>query len=331
MEDLHKHNEKDNPEPITPAEETEPVENEMSESDESVSADDVSQDADVSSEKNDEENPQEDALAETDKSETGPSPLNVKLSQFEGPLDLLLHLIKENKLDIFDIPINFITEQYLSYLSEMKKLDLDVSGEFLVMAATLMYIKSRMLLPVQEDDEEDEDEGLDPRDELVEKLLEYQSYKQAAKTLGEKEEERSKMYTRSASDSVLDNIVVEKVETEFTNNLYDLIEAFSRVVRSKSKEIVHEIYEESVSIEEMIHELRDVLTIKKVVSFKEIFSEKKSINELIATFMAMLELGKLRFARIEQGDMFGDIVIKKAETNESEPKTEAEGRTESEA
>ena len=244
------------------------------------------------------------------------SPLNVKLEQFEGPLDLLLHLIRENKIDIFDIPIAFITEKYLKYLSEMKQLDLDVSGEFLVMAATLIYIKSKMLLPVEEEDDEDEFAGIDPRDELVQKLLEYQSYKHAAKELGYKEDERSKMYTRSVQETFLDNVTAEQVETEFTDNLYELIEAFSRVIREKSKTIIHEVYEENISVEEKIFSIRDRLTVKGQLRFKELFSEKLTYNELIAVFIAVLELGKQRFAKIEQDSMFGEIVINKAKNDE---------------
>lgn len=243
--------------------------------------------------------------------ETAPvmSPLTVALAEFEGPLDLLLHLIKENKIDIFNIPITLITQQYLEYMQVIKKLDLDVSGEFLVMAATLLYIKSKMLLPVEEEEDE-EDEGIDPRDELVQKLLEYQSYKHAAKELGVLAEERSLTYRSRPGNSVEPPITVDCTETEFSANIYDLMQAFSRVLSSKTKHVVHEVFEESVTIEEKIYEIKEIILRCETFLFSELFAEKKTKNELIATFIAVLELVKQKSINVQQKNIFGDIVIR---------------------
>jgi len=237
------------------------------------------------------------------------SPLDIKLEVFEGPLDLLLHLIKENKIDIFDIPITIITERYLEYLRVMKELDLELSGEFLVMAATLLYIKSKMLLPVET--EEEEESGIDPRDELVQKLLEYQSFKEAAKGLGLLAQERSKVYTRQLLEEYSPWIGVDHGDAEFSANLYDLIQAFSRVLKQKSSEVIHEVYEEKISIEEKINELKDIINTKGSVGFVELFRKKKTRDELIATFMAILELSKQKFITIIQKTNFDDIILQK--------------------
>ncbi len=238
------------------------------------------------------------------------SPLNIKLDAFEGPLDLLLHLIKENKVDIFDIPITIITNQYLEYLKAMKELDLELSGEFLVMAATLLYIKSKMLLPVEPSDEE-EDSGVDPRDELVKKLLEYQSFKEAAKELGLLAQERSRVYTRSVMEDFSRFITFDNTEAEFGVNLGDLINAFSRVLKQMRKETFHEVYEESISIEQMVDEIKNIIEVNDSVPFISLFIKRKSRNALIATFFAILELAKGRVIRIVQDSMFGDIILTK--------------------
>ncbi|MBU1863403.1 MAG: segregation/condensation protein A [Candidatus Omnitrophica bacterium] len=238
-----------------------------------------------------------------------PMPLEVKLEAFEGPLDLLLHLIRENKVDIFDIPITVIADKYLEYLKTMKELDLDISGEFLVMAATLLYIKSKMLLPVEEENEEDS--GIDPRDELVRKLLEYQSFKEAAKELGMLAHERRKVYTRQLTEQFARSIMVDQGDTEFSANLYDLIQAFSSVLKEKSTEIIHEIFEEVVSIDEKVEQIKAMIAVKGLISFRELFTKKSNRNELIATFVAILELAKRRMLTIIQKHVYGDIMLQK--------------------
>ena len=238
------------------------------------------------------------------------TPLDIKLDAFEGPLDLLLHLIKENKIDIFDIPITVITHQYLEYVKEMKELDLDISGEFLVMAATLLYIKSKMLLPVEPSDDDDET-GIDPRDELVRRLLEYQSFKEAAKELGLLAEQRNKVYTRQVIEDFSRFITFDNVETEFSVNLGDLIQAFSRVMKQIHTEPFHEIYEEVISIEEMVYKIKNIINEKGTVEFSTLFIAHKSKNALIAIFFAILELAKNKILTIVQNDMFGDIILRK--------------------
>ena len=238
------------------------------------------------------------------------SPLDIKLDAFEGPLDLLLHLIKENKVDIFDIPITVIAHQYLEYLKAMKELDLEISGEFLVMAATLLYIKSKMLLPV-EPSEDEEETGIDPRDELVRRLLEYQSFKEAAKELGLLAHERSKVYTRHVGEDFSRFITFDHIDSEFSVDLGDLIQAFSRVLKEIHTEPFHEVYEEVISIEEMIHEIQHIITLKGAIEFRSLFLTRKSLNVLIATFFAILELAKNKVLTIVQNDMFGDIILQK--------------------
>jgi len=239
------------------------------------------------------------------------SPLAVNLQEFEGPLDLLLHLIKDNKIDIFDIPIFEITEKYLEYIRQMKELDLNISGDFLVMAANLLYIKSKMLLP-NETVEDEEDEGLDPRDELVQKLLEYQSFKKAARELGFLAKERSKVYTRQIPDlkEYIGNIDEEN-GPEFSADLYDLIQAFASILKEPKQEVYHEIHEETISIEEKMEEIRDTISRAGVVKFKDLFAKKRSRNILIATFFAILELSKQKCVKIKQDDTFGEIVLHK--------------------
>jgi len=239
------------------------------------------------------------------------SPLAVKLQEFEGPLDLLLHLIKDDKIDIFDIPIFDITEKYLGYIQQMKELDLNISGDFLVMAATLLFIKSKMLLPNETIEDEDED-GIDPRDELVQKLLEYQSFKKAARELGFLAKERSKVYTRQIPDlkEYIGNID-EDNGPEFSADLYDLIQAFASILKEPKPEVYHEIHEEIISIEEKMDELRDTISRDGVVKFKDLFAKKRSRNILIATFFAILELSKQKFVKIKQDGTFGEIVLHK--------------------
>lgn len=238
------------------------------------------------------------------------SPLDVKIHEFEGPLDLLLHMIRENKIDIFDIPITLITEHYLDYLKQMKELDLNISGDFLVMAATLIYIKSKMLLPAETVDE-DEDSSLDPRDELVRKLLEYQSFKEAAKELGMLAEERSKIFTRQVTDLKQYIGPIEEKDTEFTNDLYELIQAFARLLKEPKQEVVHQVTEEIVSIEEKMEEIRTAIMQKGSIRFSELFRTQRSRNLIIASFFAILELCKQKCLTVKQDDTFGEIVLHK--------------------
>lgn len=240
------------------------------------------------------------------------NPLHVKLEAYEGPLDLLLDLIKKNEMDIYNIPMSEITRQYLDYLAEMKQLNLDLAGEFIVMAATLIYIKSKMLLPQEADKEEDE-EGQDPRAELVRKLLEYQAFKEAAKELGLLEDERGKIFTRQIADYYLNEIESSgEVEVDtFSANLYDLLSAFQAVVARSGSEPVHEVFEEIISIEEKMLEVKTLLIEERRVQFSKLFRDRRTKNELIATFLALLEIVRSKFARVFQDQHFGEIVLEK--------------------
>ncbi len=237
-------------------------------------------------------------------------PLVVSLPAYEGPFDLLLDLIKKNEMDIYNIEISVITKQYLDYLQRMKQFDLEIAGEFLVMAATLVYIKSKMLLPAAEEDEDET--GEDPRTELVRKLLEYQAFREAAKSLGMLEDERGKIFTRQVADYYLSSLSAEDVAIDtFSANLYDLLNAFKSVLKGISKEAFHEVFEEVISIEQKIEEMKKLLSERGEIRFRDLFGAKVTKNELIATFLALLEVIRSKFAVVAQEKKFGEILISK--------------------
>ncbi len=241
----------------------------------------------------------------------GYDPLHVNLpSIYDGPFELLLDLIKKNEMDIYNIQISEITRQYLDYLNHMKTLNLEIAGEFLVMASTLIYIKSKIILPneILEDDED----GKDPRAELVKKLLEYQAFKEAAKNLGLLEHERGKVFTRQVSDYYLNDISPEDVGIDtFSADLYDLLQAFHSVLSQVKKVEFHEVFEEIVTIEEKIEAIKNRLTTESEFPFKKLFGEKFTKNELIVTFLALLEIIRSKFAKVTQSEVFGEILIQK--------------------
>ena len=239
-----------------------------------------------------------------------PSPLHVKLAIYDGPLDLLLELIKKNEMDIYNIPIAEITRQYLEQMAVMKQLDLEVAGEFIVMAATLIYIKSKMLLP--QDNAEEDEEGGDPRAELVRKLLEYQAFKEAAKELGLLEDERGKIFTRQITDYYLSEISPEDVEIDtFSANLYDLLSAFQNALAKIGRFQVHEVFEQVISIEDKMAEIKALFSEKDRVEFSALLEKQRTRNHLIVTFLAVLEIVRIRFARILQEKHFGEIILQK--------------------
>lgn len=252
---------------------------------------------------------QENELTET-QTQAMSDPLSVRLPVYEGPLDLLLDLIKKNEINIYDIPISEITRQYLEYLERMKQLNLDIAGEFLVMAATLLYIKSKMLLP--EDSAEDEDEGEDPRAELVRKLLEYQAFKEAARELGLMETERSKMFTRQISDYYFNDMDLEVSESDpLGANLSDLLVAFHKVLKSISRNNLHEVFEQIITIEEKIEHIRKLIEERRQLLFSELILPGTSRNELIVTFLAVLEITRQKWVHVLQEKTFGEIQIVK--------------------
>lgn len=241
-----------------------------------------------------------------------PNPLHVKLEAYDGPLDLLLDLIKKNEMNIYDIPIAEITRQYLEYLARMKALDLEIAGEFIVMAATLIYIKSRTLLPQEKI--EDDEEGGDPRAELVRKLLEYQAFKEAAKELGLREDERSQIFTRQIADYYFANIGAEEVTIDaFSANLFDLLTAFKNVIARRGPEPVHDVYEVMIPIEDKIAEIKEILLGKGEAIFSSFFKAGASRGELIVTFLATLELVRTKFVIVVQDRQFGEIILRKKE------------------
>ena len=225
---------------------------------------------------------------------------NIKIPVFEGPFDLLLHLIKEAKLDIYDIPISLITSQYLQYIEMMKELDLEIAGDFLVMASTLIHIKSRMLLPPDEDVPLDEQE--DPRLELVQKLLEYQAFKEAASTLREKEEEWKKVFAKEPVTDDGEELYLVDV------NLFDLMGAFKTLLETVSPDIVT-ITKETLTVKDRMSVIMEIIEGHEAIRFEEIFKGSKTRIQLIVTFVALLELIRLGLVKAYQEKQFGNIWI----------------------
>lgn len=229
----------------------------------------------------------------------------VKLEIFEGPLDLLLFLTKKEEINIHDIPIAKITDQYLQYLDFMKMLDLNIAGEFLVMAATLMHIKSRMLLP-QEELEQMEEEG-DPRQELIRKLLEYKRFKEVASNLQNMEKDQKETFARSVSEDIPEDTDIG--EKYFEASIFDLISAFTRVLKEVPKETFYEVIKDEVTVSEKMHQIFHLLVKNAVLSFFNLFKDAKNKIEIIAIFLALLELIRMKELVVRQDKPFGDIMI----------------------
>ncbi len=231
----------------------------------------------------------------------------VQLGIYEGPLDLLLHLIKKNELSITDIPIATITEQYLATLDLMQSLNLDVAGEFLVMAATLVHIKSKMLLPPGEDEGDEEEEGTDPRDELVRRLLEYQRFKEAAEELEKRDILRRDVFVRPFEPpEEVGSWELEKI------SLFDLLSALRHVLEKLPAESVHEVTLDKISVRDKMNLILDDLQRRGKVIFQSLFEGAISRLDVVVTFLAMLELAKMRAVRIWQEERLGPIVIELA-------------------
>jgi len=230
----------------------------------------------------------------------------VKLNIFQGPLDLLLFLIKRDKIDIYDIPIAKITDQYLEYLSIIKMLDLEMAGEFLVWAATLIHIKSKMLLPPDENEPEVEEE--DPREDLVRRLLEYKKYKEAASKLGDMYSENKNVFLRRGTgekDKIIDDEGVEYFEA----SLFDLITAFQKILTKVPKDTFHKVVKNRFSVSDKIHEIYHLMAEKPKVRFLSLFTGSADRDEVIVIFLAILELMKMHEIVIAQKDVFGEIEI----------------------
>lgn len=229
--------------------------------------------------------------------------LQIQLQNFSGPLDLLLHLIKNHEMDICDIRIFEITEQYLTVIEQMKQLDLDIAGEFLMMAATLIHIKSRMLLPLPDDDSEEE--GEDPRAELVKRLLEYQRYKEAGQLFDG--------LSRLDRDVFLPCLQVAgstedktEQEPEIAASLFQLAQAFYQVVHNEQQELFHEVVRESVSVADSMNRIRDQFIQTTRLNFYDLSAIGGKLG-MVVNFLAILELIKMKILTVDQVAPFSDI------------------------
>jgi len=239
----------------------------------------------------------------------------IKLQVFEGPLDLLLFLIRKNEIDIYDIPIESVTKQYVAVLRAMQQLDLEVAGEFFVMAASLMEIKSRMLLPKglhAVDPEADGDDDMDPRWELVHQLLQYKKFKDASQGLAEMARVQRDLMERRISGRPVDSLDrplkgVSRIE---------LWNTFNQVLRRLAEKlVVGEIHDETVTVSDQMEWLLERMRVERTFVFSRLFEEGVSLRRLIATFLAVLELTRLRKLRLRQDETYADIVCEAADEN----------------
>ena len=249
---------------------------------------------------------------------------NIKLDVFEGPLDLLLHLIKENEVDIYDIPIAKIAEQYLEYINVMKSLNLDVAGDYLVMAATLTYIKSRTLLPPEDIPEEELEEGIDPRDELVAKLIEYKKFKEAAVTLREREITQSQVFARKPDDHAAPSDGELLVEV----SVFELLKSFKGVMERLGGESEFTLTLEEISVTDKLNQMVERLEQAERITFDSLFELDKNKMEVVASFLALLELLRLKLAKAIQARHGGEIIIYRAPEDEMDYNDENEGAVE---
>ena len=238
-----------------------------------------------------------------------------KINDFEGPLDLLLHLIKESKMDIMNIEIESITEQYMNYLDSQEKMNLEIASEYLVLASELIEIKSKMLLPREQTEVSSDEYEEDPREELVKRLLEYQTYKEITKVLHEKEEERSNYYTKSPEN--YSNYSDGEVEIKVDYEIDDLINALkSYLARKKdNKPLNTKVTVNEISVSSRRHDIRNILKEKKKINFFELFPIV-SKEYIVATFLAVLEMAKSKELIIKQEENFGEIICEVISNNE---------------
>ena len=233
-----------------------------------------------------------------------------KINDFEGPLDLLLHLIKENKMDIMNIEIEKITEQYMDYLKYQERLNLEIASEYLILASELIEIKSKLLLPRVKDDEV-LDEDYDPREELVNRLIEYQTYKEITKLLQQKEELRREIYTKSPEN--IKNYVDQVNDVASDMTLDDLVNAFKKYLERKvvNKPLNTKIAIKEITVSSRRYEIKKILKLKGKVSFEELFPVV-SREYVVVTFLAILEMAKIGEMIIVQNETFDDIICEVA-------------------
>lgn len=262
-----------------------------------------------------ERHPPPDESFETEAPRSPGDAFRVALPNFEGPLDLLLHLIKEHRVDIFDIPIALIVERYLDYLERMRELNLDIAGEFLVMASTLAHLKSRMLLPRQEVAAGAEavesaaffEETEDPRAELVRRLLEYQKYKDAAEQMAKQDLLGRDVFARQVP---MEEVPIPEEEVGLQEfSVLKLIEALDRVLEKLTPKVQHEVVRERVSLSEATLRLADRLRAEGSVTFEGLFSEQSTRQEIVITFIAILEMVKRRLIKVSQEEPLGPIIL----------------------
>lgn len=232
----------------------------------------------------------------------------IKIDEFEGPLDLLLHLIKESNINIVDIEINEITKQYLDYINKMEELNINVAASYLVMAAELMEIKSKSLLPVSEEENNEDDEEIISKENLINKLIEYEKYKNMISTFKDMEGERQNIYVKSPErvSNYIDGFITNNDDT----SIDDLVEAFKKFLDRKDKEkpITTKITNKEYSVKERKKNIRNILKEKKKVLFTELF-EEKNISFIVVTFLSILEMTKEKEITIRQDNNFNDITI----------------------
>jgi len=233
---------------------------------------------------------------------------SIKINEFEGPLDLLLHLIKQSNIDIYDIEISEITKQYLDYINKMEELNINVASSYIVMAAELMEIKSKSLLPKKEEDEENEEEEVISKENLINKLIEYKKYKEMTGSFKELESTRQNIYIKSPEklNKYLDEIIVKNDDT----SIDDLVEAFKKFLDRKNleKPITTKITNKEYSVKERKHHIKNILKEKKKVLFTELFEENNT-SFIIVTFLSILEMTKEKEILIKQDTNFSNITI----------------------
>ncbi len=247
--------------------------------------------------------------SDTSLTEAAPFQYKIQLDVFEGPLDLLLHLIKENQVDIYDIPVAKITDQYLQTIEVMETLNLEVAGEFLLMAATLAHIKSKLLLPPDENQEDPEEDGVDPREELVRRLLEYQKYKNVAQQLAERPLLGRDTFKR-------EKIILPRSDTDdppelMEVSIFKLVDAFSKVLRKLELASPHEVQREGITVSECVTEVASKLRQSQEGSmrFDDLFEHESSKERVVSTFLALLEMVKRGLIRVFQADSFSEIQL----------------------
>jgi segregation and condensation protein A len=235
------------------------------------------------------------------------APYQIRLEQFEGPLDLLLHLIKKNEINIYDIPMALITQQYLEHISVMKSLNLEVAGEFLVLAATLILIKSKMLLPGEPDAEEEE--GQDPRADLVRQLLQYKQFKEAAHDL----QDRARLWQEVYCRTPLQTPKPEDVEeTPLELTLFDLMDALQDVIRRAPSKTLLEVTADHLTVKDRMNYILERLAESAAVPFDRLFMSTDGRSVLIVTFLGLLELIRLKLVCVFQAEAFGAILLSRA-------------------